>query len=179
MAELMKTWVGKNVHNFNICYSEESVDNLLDTGTSFCKAIDHISNDNPVIVTFCDYIYGDDEVTFDVDGIGLYKISEVYSIPGTFKGLWIVENKRVIDVIKNQDLLNNLDYGFNGLFVFHDIKLMKSIISDARKAYTNIDYTFHVVKEYIRRKNVYPIYLYTLFECWDIDTLNKTRKIWN
>jgi NDP-sugar pyrophosphorylase family protein len=57
MAELIKTWMSKNAHNFNICYSEEAVDDLLDTGTSFCKAIDHIDNNNPVIVTFCDYIY--------------------------------------------------------------------------------------------------------------------------
>jgi hypothetical protein len=71
----------------------------------------------------------------------------------------------VVDLVRNQDQEGIVEDGFNGLFVFHDTRLVKEIAASAMKKYQNVDYTFHLIREYMLRKSVRPIYLREIFEC--------------
>jgi hypothetical protein len=65
----MEEWVNKNIKHVEIRISKDSLDELVDTGNSFCKATKALKDEIPTIVTFCDYIYRDNDLSFQEDGI--------------------------------------------------------------------------------------------------------------
>jgi hypothetical protein len=168
-------WNGQYQVPVNFC--KESEDDLVDTGNSFCKIMSEVRDKIPMIVTFCDYLYRDWDVDVKRDGLWLFQKSDQKIPHWTFKTLWKVEKGRIVWLENNPNLDELFENWFNGLFVAHDVTLVKSICHEASANRKHINYAKDVVLPYLWLVETSPIYLRSIFECWDLLSLKQTREL--
>jgi NDP-sugar pyrophosphorylase family protein len=156
-ADLLENYLRGKYSTLNLAFSREDVSELSGPGKSLVFALDYASSKLPTLITFCDYIV-DEYVPVDSDVLGVCRPAKQVSIVGEYTSLVVAEEGVVTDLVKNSDLAVK-DMGFTGIAVFHDTLLLRMLAYRVAINRRNVDYTFNIVREYIRKikTNAFPI----------------------
>ncbi len=180
-SDLLENYVKGRYPLLKISFSHEEVSALKGPGWSLLYALDQASSKNPTLVTFCDYIVLD-QFSVDFDCLGLCRPADGDYVYGTYATRARVEEGVVMDLVLNEDIENKKEDGFTGIGIFHDTKLLKSIVygraSSGEKGLV-VDYAMDVVRPYLKRIRMQACHLSKLFEFGTEHTLTCTREILN
>ncbi len=177
-SDLLINYVSGKYPSLNLFFSIEEVSELKGPGTSLLYALDYASSRLPTIITFCDYIVGD-QFSVEYDGIGVCKPTEDQSVLGTYDTVAEIEEGFAVDLVKNKDRENVRENGFTGISICHNTKLLKSITYGADVAKNDaeqLDYTLDIIRGYIKRVKTAAIPLSKLYEFGTDEILQETRR---
>lgn len=175
-AELLEYYLKGKYDNLNLVFSREEVSQLAGPGRSFFLGLDSASSALPTIVMFCDYIV-EDYISVDHDAICVTKPPKApYIVDQYPKGVAVIEEGIVADLIPNPNLKKPRYGGFNGMAVFQNTLVLKSIAySEAVKKNGKPAYDFDIVRSYIKKVKTVPIYVSKLYEFGTAEMLKKAR----
>jgi len=176
-ADLVENYVRGKYSALNPIFSREKVSELAGPGRSLIYALDYASSRLPTIITFCDYII-EDYVPVDQDALGISQKPEPpYVVDSHPKGLAVVEEGVVIDLIENKNLEKPTYNGFIGLAICHDTLLLKAITyTKACQSSSKPDYTFDIIRTYISKIKTLALPLSRMFEFGTPEMLEEVRK---
>lgn len=176
-SDLIENYVRGRYSALNPVFSQEEVSELGGPGRSLVYALDYASSRLPTIITFCDYVIAD-YVNVDHDALGIsQKPKPPYVVDPHPKGLAVVEEGIVVDLIENKRRDKIRYNGFTGLAICHNTMLLKAIVyNKAAKLNSKPDYTFDIMKEYISKVKTVAHPLSCMFEFGTPEMLEKTRK---
>lgn len=177
-ADLLEFYVKGKYSMLNPMFSREKVSELKGPGKSFILSLDYALSELPTICMFCDYIV-EDYIPVDEDILCISKEPESpYVIDKHPKGIPVIEEGVIVDLIANNNLKEERYGGFIGMAVFQDTLLLKSIAySKAVEKKLSVAYGFDIIKEYIKRAKTLPVYVSKMYEFGTSDMLNLVRKI--
>ena len=176
-ADLLENYVRGKYSAQNIFFSREEVSELSGPGVSFLYALDHASCRLPTIVTFCDFIFGD-QFPVDVDAIVVCKPNKAESVIDTYKTLAMVDEGIVSDIVPNGDPEAIRENGFTGTIICHNSILLKAISygqAYAKLKLGDLDYTLDIVRNYVKTVRTLAAPASNLFEFGTEESLAKTR----
>lgn len=176
-AEIIENYVKGKYLALNPTFSREKVSELAGPGRSLVYALDYASSKLPTIITFCDYII-EDYINVDHDTLGVsQKPKPPYVVDPHPKGLAVVEDGVVVDLVENTNLDKVRYNGFTGLSICHNTLLLKAIAySKAAKLNSKPDYTFDIMKDYISKVKTVAHPLSRMFEFGTPEMLKKVRR---
>ena len=166
-ADLLENYIKGKYSSLNIFFSREEVSELRGPGKSLVYALDYASSKLPTIITFCDYIIND-QISVEYDSIGVCKPSNEDSVLDTYKTIAIVDEGIIVDLKKNEDIENFKKDGFTGISIFHNTKLLKSIV-----------YNAYIIRSYVQKVKTLACPISKIFEFGTEDTLKRTRRYLN
>jgi GTP:adenosylcobinamide-phosphate guanylyltransferase len=161
-----------------LAFSYENPATLRGPGTSLMYALDHADSRHPTLVSFCDYLV-EDQFIVDHDCLGICNPGDPESVIDTFKTLAEVRDGIAVDLISNPDLERCKERGFTGIAVFHNTKLLKSIVFTGASGKTgseDLDYASEIVRPYIRQVKTLACPLSRLLEFGTEEALRRTRR---
>jgi len=180
-ADLLENYVRGKYSTQSIFFSREDVCELRGPGASFLYALDYVSCRLPTIVTFCDFIFGD-QFPVDSDAVVICRPGMTDSVIDTYKTVAIIDEGVVSDIVPNSDLYRIRENGFTGTVVCHDSILLKAIAYSQASGKSNLgelDYTLDIVRNYVKTVRTQAVPVSNLFEFGTEDTLAKTRDYFN
>jgi len=176
-ADLLENYVcGKHI-SLSTYFSREDVNELRGPGVSFLYALDYASCRLPTIVTFCDFIFGD-QFPIDSDALVLCKPGDADAVMDTYNTVALVEEGIVSDIVPNGDPQRVRENGFTGTVVCHDSLLLKSIAygqAHAKSNLADLDYTLDVIRNYVKVVRTIAAPMSRIFEFGTEDSLYRTR----
>lgn len=156
-----------NIHDVDYGFNYNKANS---PGESLLYLIDDFKPDSPLIITFCDYIYS--SIDFSTgSSIGLFKESNIISVPGEFKTKFDINLKRFVSNTRS-----NIELGFPGLFVCNDSQSFVEYCGFCLK-HKKFNYTYDIMNGFISNNDVNISNIYGLFNCGEIDDLYRTREI--
>lgn len=179
-ADLLESYVKGKYPTLNPIFSREKVSELKSPGTSLVFGLDQAFSNLPTIVMFCDYIV-EDYIPVDNDALCVSKKPEPpYIVDSHPKGVPIIEEEIITDLVQNSNLEEDRYGGFTGIGIFHDTLLLKSLAyTKAHEKKLNATYDFDITKEYIKKVKTIPIYVSKMYEFGTMEMLKKIREIHN
>ena len=176
-ADLLEYYLKGKYGSLSPIFSREKVEELKSPGRSLVFGLDHALSELPTIVMFSDYII-EDYIPVDNDSLCVtQKPGPPYIVDPFPKGLPVIEEGIITDVIPNPNLQEQRYDGLNGLGVFHDTLLLKSIAyQKAKEKNLDVAYDFDILKEYVKKIKTIPIYVSKLFEFGTPEMLKKVRE---
>ena len=176
-ADILEYYVRGKYSALNPIFSREDVSELAGPGRSLVYALDHASSKLPTLITFCDYIM-EDYISVDHDALGIsQRPKPPYVVDPHPKGLAVVEDGIVVNLVENKHLDRTIYGGFTGLAICHNTTLLKSIAyTKALETGFKPDYTFDIIKTYISRIKTIALPLSRMFEFGTPIMLKKVRE---
>jgi hypothetical protein len=176
-ADLLESYVKGKYPSLNPIFSREKVSELKSPGTSLVFGLDQALSNLPTIVMFCDYII-EDYIPVDNDALCVSKKPDLqYVVDPHPKGIPVIEEEIIVDLVPNNNLEEERYGGWNGLGIFHDTLLLKSIAyAKAHEKKLNATYDFDITKEYIKKIKTIPIYVSKMYELGTMGMLKKIRE---
>ena len=180
-ADLMENYVRGKYPSPNLFFSREEVSELRGPGASLLYALDYASCKLPTIITFCDFIFGE-QFAVDADTVVVCKPGTADAVIDTYKTVAVVDEGVVSDIIPNRDVDHVRENGFTGTAVCHNSILLKSIAYG--KASTlphpgDLDYTLDVIRTYVRTMRTVAAPVSSMFEFGTEESLARTRMYLN
>ncbi len=178
-ADLVTNYVRGKYPTQNLLISAEEVSSLRGPGTSLLYALDQASCQLPTLITFCDYIVGD-QFPVDRDSLGVCQPSGGEAVFGQYKTMAVVEEGIVVDLVPNPNLDEIPENGFTGIAVFHNTKLLKAIAYSAaagKKPAEDVDFAFEIIRPYLQKVKVFASPLRQMLEFGTTETLVATRNV--
>ncbi len=175
-ADLLENYVKGRYPSVDLFFSREEVSQLSGPGKSLVLALDYASSRLPTIVTFCDYLIGD-QFSVDTDCLGLCDGRSSRSILGTYATLGEVDEGIVIDIKANPEPDRLKDGGFTGVSILHDTITLKSIAYGAAsdKGLAEVDFAFDVILGYTKKIQTNACKLSEILEFGTEETLTRAR----
>lgn len=176
-AELLEYYLKGKYPALNPVFSREKVSELLSPGKSLVLGLDYALSSLPTIVMFCDYIV-EEYIPVDSDALVVSKKPEPpYVVDPYPKGLPVIEEDIIVDLVPSQELDRERYGGFTGIGIFHNTLLLKSIAyNKAVEKNLDVAYDFDIVKEYLKKVKTIPIYASKLYEFGTPEMLKKVRE---
>lgn len=180
-ADLLENYCRGKYSSLSLSFSRESPAELRGPGNSLVYALDHASCRLPTIVTFCDYLVGD-QFPVDYDGLGVCSPTSENAVLDSYKTIAVVRDGFVTNIMPNPDPERSRENGFTGIVIAQDTTLLKSIAYHA--ASTNgdgaeVDYALEIVRPYILKKRAHVRLLSRIVEFGTEETLTKARDYLN
>jgi hypothetical protein len=178
-ADLVENYCRGNYPSLNLVFSREEVADLKGPGMSLLYALDYASSRLPTVLTFCDYLVGD-QFSVEADAVGVCQ-----PVPGaildSYRTLVAMENGYAVDLTENPDPSVCKENGFTGIAVIRQTMLLKSIIYtlavegvDTRP----VEYET-AIRSYLRRVRTVACPLNRMLEFGTEGTLRRARSIIN
>lgn len=180
-GDLVKHYVSGRYSSLDIYFSHEEISALRGPGTSLIYSLDYASSRLPTIITFCDYIV-EDQFPVDFDSIGVCCPGSDPSILGDYRTVALIDEGVVLGLKWNENMGRVRENGFTGIVIFHDTTLLKAIAycsASSKKEDEEVDYSFDVIDQYVKRKRTLATPLSHLFEFGTNETLIATRRYFN
>lgn len=179
-ADLLESYLKGKYSSLNPIFSREKVSGLKSPGKSLIFGLDQALSELPTIVSFSDYIV-EDYIPVDKDALCITRKPESpYVVDSHPKGMPIIEEDVIIDLVQNQNLQEERYGGFSGIAIFHNTLLLKSIAyAKACDKKLDVAYDFDIVSEYVKKVKTMPIYISKMYEFGTMDMLKKIREIKN
>jgi NDP-sugar pyrophosphorylase family protein len=180
-ADLLENYVRGKYLAQKMFFSREEVSDLRGPGVSFLYALDYASCRLPTIVTFCDFIFGD-QFSVDGDAIVVCKPGKADAVIDTYKTVAMVEEGVVSDIVSNADPQTIRENGFTGTIICHNSILLKAIAYGQAAAKSNLgdlDYTLDIIRNYVKAVRTLAAPASSLFEFGTEESLAKTRSYLN
>jgi len=180
-ADLLENYVRGKYSSEKLFFSREEVSELYGPGVSFLYALDYASSKLPTIVTFCDFIFGD-QFPVDADALVVCKPGNPDAVIDTYKTVALVEEGVVSDVVPNEDPQGVHESGFTGTVICHNSVLLKAIAygqASAKSSLGDLDYTLDVIRNYVKRIRTLAVPVSSIFEFGTEESLERTRKYLN
>ena len=176
-ADLLEYYLKGKYGSLSPIFSREEASELKSPGKSLVLALDHALIKLPTIVMFCDYIL-EDYLPIDNDALCVSQAPKPPFVVDPYcKSIPVIEEGIITDLIPNPDLNKERYGGFNGIGIFHDTLLLKSIAyQKAKEKNLNVAYDFDIVKEYIKKVKTTPIYISKMYEFGTPEMLKKVRE---
>lgn len=176
-ADLLEYYLKGKYGSLSPIFSREKVSELKSPGRSLVFGLDHALSELPTIVTFSDYII-EDYIPVDNDALCVTQTPLLPYVADPYpKGLPVIEEGIVKDVIPNPDLQEERYGGLNGMGIFHDTLLLKSIAyQKAKERNLDVAYDFDILKNYVKQVKTVPIYVSKLYEFGTPEMLKKVRE---
>jgi choline kinase len=176
-GDLLEYYIRGKYASLNPIFSREEVSDLRGPGKSFVLGLDYALSELPTIVMFCDYIV-EDYIPVDENALGISKKPEFpYVIDKYPKGMPVIEEGIIKDLIPNQNLEEERYGGFTGIAIFQDTLRLKSIAyTKAVEKNLDVAYDFDIVRNYIKEVKTVPIYVSKMYEFGTQEMLNLVRK---
>lgn len=180
-ADLITNYLMGRYSTCNLFISDENVSSLRGPGTSLVYALDQASCRLPTLITFCDYIVGD-QFPVDRDSLGVCRPGSGSAVLGQYKTVAVVEEGIVVDLLPNANLDQVVENGFTGIAVCHNTRLLKAIAYSAAAAKAeseDVDYAFEIIHPYLHRVKVFVNPLAQILDFGTTETLAATRNYLN
>ncbi|MDP2947197.1 MAG: hypothetical protein Q8N88_03710 [Nanoarchaeota archaeon] len=176
-ADLLEYYLKGKYGILSPIFSREKVSELKTPGKSLVFGLDYASSNLPTIITFSDYIV-EDYIPVESDGLCVSKKPDPpYIVDPYPKGLPVIENGIIADVIPNPNLNEKSYGGLNGMGIFHDTLLLKSIAyAKAKEKNLDVAYDFDILKNYVKKVKTVPIYVSKLYEFGTPEMLKQIRE---
>ncbi len=177
-ADLLENYVRGKYPSMNLCFSREDVSELCGPGASLLYALDYASCRLPTIVTFCDFLFGD-QFPVDADAAVVCRPGHPEAVIDTYKTGAVVEEGVVSDIRPNSDPLGIRENGFTGTVMCHNSILLKAIAygqANAKRSLTELDYTLDVIRPYVQAVRTQAVPASRMFEFGTEESLARTRK---
>lgn len=177
-ADLLENYVRGGYPALHFFFSQENVQELRGPGKSLLHALDFATSRLPTLITFCDYLLGD-EFSVDQDGLAVCRARPGDSILGTYKTVAQVDEGVVLDLMENPDIENRRENGFTGIAICHNTLLLKSIVYGQASAHgtDHLDYAFSVIRPYIQKVRTLACPIQNILEFGTEETLQQTRRL--
>jgi NDP-sugar pyrophosphorylase family protein len=180
-ADLLENYVRGRYRDHNTFFSREEVSELRGPGVSLLFALDYASSRLPTIVTFCDFIIGD-QFPVDMDAVVVCKPGNEDAVIDTYKTVAVVDEGVVCDIVPNADPQHILENGFTGTVVCHNSMLLKAIAYGQachKSKPGDLDYTLDVIRDYIKTIRTIAAPVSHIFEFGTEESLARTRRYLN
>ena len=180
-ADLLENYVRGKYLAQNILFSREEVSELCGPGVSFLYALDYASSRLPTIVTFCDFIFGD-QFSVETDAVVVCKPGNADAVIDTYKTVALVEEGVVYDIVPNPHPQQVQESGFTGTIVCHNSVLLKAIAygqASAKAKLGDLDYTLDVIRNYVKVTRTTATPVSSMFEFGTEESLARTREYLN
>jgi NDP-sugar pyrophosphorylase family protein len=180
-ADLITNYVMGKYSAYNLYMSAEDVASLHGPGTSLMYALDQASSRLPTLITFCDYIVGD-QFPVDYDSLGVCRPDANSQVLGQYKTVAVVEEGVVVDLVANPNIDEMTENGFTGIAVFHNTRLLKAITYGAATSKSeseDVDFAFEIIRPYLQQMKVRANPLSQMLEFGTANTLAATRNYLN